>query len=286
MKNKFLIPITYSDVSKDVIKIADGWAQQLGAEIHFMHVCPDRSLVNTYSGQYFDLTKQDQEQMEDFLNQHHIKANYKLAIRSGTTYLAIINEEEAIDPLLIIMPSHSHTFLSRLLMGSNTDYVVHHSRGPVYIYKKSEVKFHDVIIVPLDFTEVNKAVAHLADEWAQNTHCEIYFIHVGTLPSYYGNSIEYDIGFGQEEIKKMSEQLKEQLHTFVKDLRIKSKHYEVLEFGKPYHHIEKLQEQQKAKLIMMASHSHTMMDRLLAGSTTDYLLHHSACPLYVYKSTR
>ncbi len=43
MEKKILVPITPSDVSKDLIIRADTWAQRTGAEIRFLHV---RSIVN------------------------------------------------------------------------------------------------------------------------------------------------------------------------------------------------------------------------------------------------
>ena len=45
-----------------------------------------------------------------------------------------------------------------------------------------------------------------------------------------------------------------------------------------------LQERLNAGLIMMAAHSHTLMSRLIMGSNTDYLVHHAACPMYIYRT--
>ncbi len=91
------------------------------------------------------------------------------------------------------------------------------------------------------------------------------------------------MGFTQEEINNSIEQTQEKLETFVKSLNIQAVHHTVLEFGKPNQLIHELQIKIKARLILMAAHSHTLLDRLIAGSTTDYLLHNASCPLYVFK---
>ena len=89
-----------------------------------------------------------------------------------------MNLVEILDPDLIIMAAHSHTVLDRYFLGSNTDYVVHHCHCPVYVHKQHTGTFSNKIIVPLDYTEVNKPVVKYADDWAQRTGAELYFIHV------------------------------------------------------------------------------------------------------------
>lgn len=283
MKQRILIPITFSDVSKDVIRLADKWAQKMDAEPVFLHICPERSLANTYTDEYFDQTELDRKRMGEFVREQGLLSEYQLLFRTGTTYLNIIEEEKSVDPAMILMPSHSHTLLSRIFLGSNTDYVVHHSTSPIYVYKKTAQTWNNIIIVPLDFTEVNRDVATMADEWAQEDGSELHFIHVGTLPEFHSFNMEYEWEIGKEMIEDHSRQLDQQLADFIGSLRVKSKYVKTLEFGKPYHHICNLQLGLKAKLIMMASHSHTILDRLISGSNTDYVLHHVECPVYVYK---
>ena len=53
--------------------------------------------------------------------------------------------------------------------------------------------------------------------------------------------------------------------------------------GTPGFEILDLVEREKADLVIMAAHSHTMLGRLFMGSNTDYVVHHIHCPLYVFK---
>ncbi|MDP6179228.1 MAG: universal stress protein, partial [Desulfatiglandales bacterium] len=70
---------------------------------------------------------------------------------------------------------------------------------------------------------------------------------------------------------------------YIASCEVKSEYRPVFEFGKPYLKIQELQQETNAGLIMMAAHSHTLLNRLFVGSNTDYLLNHAPCPMYVYK---
>ena len=57
------------------------------------------------------------------------------------------------------------------------------------------------------------------------------------------------------------------------DFNLKSPFKAIVRFGIPYVKITDLQKSLHARLIMLASHSHTLVGRLLMGSNTDYLIH-------------
>ena len=95
--------------------------------------------------------------------------------------------------------------------------------------------------------------------------------------------MEMNWDWDQKEIEEMKQDAQDRLSSFVNALKVKAKHQLMLEFGKPYKMILELQKKLKAKLIMMAAHSHSIAERLIAGSNTDFLLHHTECSMYVYK---
>ena len=46
--------------------------------------------------------------------------------------------QKAHKPAMMMMAAHSHTAIGRMLMGSNTDYLVHHANSPMLIFKDKE----------------------------------------------------------------------------------------------------------------------------------------------------
>ncbi|MBF0279702.1 MAG: universal stress protein [SAR324 cluster bacterium] len=283
MTKKILVPLDNSEISKELVKIADEWAQRSSAELFFLH-------VGTKEGKD---GIEENRRFSDFLNAMDIKAGYRFQFRTGTFYHEILEQEQEIQPDLIIMGAHRHTMLGRMFLGSNTKYVIHHCACPVYVYKQQKLFFENKIIVPIDYSEVNKPVVQLADEWGQRTHSELYFIGVDPYPESSVKSYFPDVGIAdtnssayQMEQEKIQTQIQHQesaLQRFVSSCEIKSKYHCMHKFGEPYIKILELQKYIDAGLIVMAAHSHTMLSRLFIGSNTDYLLHHASCPMYVYK---
>jgi nucleotide-binding universal stress UspA family protein len=293
MEKKILVPITPSDVSKELIARADIWGQRTGAELRFLHV---RSIVNPLDINFtFSVIpiEQEQEELTEYLKRLDIKSKYSINIRSGVIYSQIIEEEQAYQPDLIMMAAHSHTILARLFLGSNTDYVVHHSTCPVFVYRRKDQQEKTSIIVPLDYSGINIEVIKFADEWANRTNSRINFIHVPASPSEVKFSGDYvwikDTAFendnrrSNDRIRNISLEEKQKLESYIEKQHITAKYNTIIKFGKPYLEILNLQKEINAKWIMMATHSHTLLNRIFIGSNTDYLLHHSDATLYIYK---
>ena len=281
MIKRILLPIDYTPVSQKLIPLANEWATRVGAELYLLHVTvPHYPLPS--------LNKKSLQQrnayttLSTFMTPFSITAKHFLLNRQGDPYAEILRMNDEIKADLIILGGHSHTVAERLFLGSNTDYVLHNADCPVFVYKESKTPV-DKIIVPLDYTDINKEVVAIADEEAQRTKSELYFIHVVPLQA----TTLWDPGMLGEVISTEDTlPLTRILNDFVQALKVKARYQCLLEYGKPAAEILDLQRQTKARIIMMASHSHTMLNRLIMGSTTDYLLHHVDCSMYVYKTKK
>ncbi|MBF0278829.1 MAG: universal stress protein [SAR324 cluster bacterium] len=286
MTKKIIVALDNSEISKELVRIGDSWAQRSDAELCFLHVGAKDS----------GAAGEPKQQLERFLESLSIASAYQIQYRTGTSYLKILELEKEFKADLIIMGAHRHTMMGRLFLGSNTKYVLHHCRAPVYVHKQQKLFLDNKIVVPIDYTEVNKPVIQIADEWAQRTGAELYFIRVDETLNY-----EYDAmsmaGESAADVKrfveatkiqdrKMQEEMERQeehLKEYISSQNVKAPYQTLHKFGEPYRRILGLQEYINAGLIMMAAHSHTTLNRLIAGSNTDYLLHHATCPMYVYK---
>ena len=313
MGKNILVPIDFSKVSEEVVRLADEWAQRNHATLHCLRV-----INHTLREVEGESRASFLEEFETYLQELNILSPYQSYLEFDLSYRGIISLADTIDADLILMAAHSHTLLGRLFLGSNTDYVVHHCHCPVYVHKQHPEAFSNKIIVPLDYTEVNKPVVKYADTWAQRTGAELYFIHVepeleyvksayatGTraypqayarsMMEYAGGAVAMDIrtSLGADDLsieeslqRKKEEELmvaQRTLEEYVAALDVKSKHQMIFQTGKPYLAMRDLQQKTLAGLVMMAAHSHTLLNRLFVGSNTDYLLHHLNCPMYVYK---
>ncbi|MDH5560278.1 MAG: universal stress protein, partial [Deltaproteobacteria bacterium] len=250
MDKQILVPLDSSPISKEVIQIANDWAMVTGSEIIFFHVNPKKD-------------KSGKDQLEKLLDEQHISANFQAVSSIGITYQEIIKQEKSLQPDLIIMAAHSHTVMSRLFLGSNTDHVVQNANCSVYVYRRSAEVLKNRFIVPLDFTSINKDVVKFADDWASKEGAKIFFIHVATLPEFAHYNMEHGWEWDDAEIKSIEADETEKTRSFIEKIKPKSEYEMVIEYGKPYYKIYDLQKRINAKTIIMAAHSHSLLERII-----------------------
>ncbi|MGK5091883.1 universal stress protein [Deltaproteobacteria bacterium TL4] len=283
MTKQILVPLDKSGIVDEVVTVADTWGQHLNAQLHFLHI----GFSSDYNAQA------QTEQLESFVKQRNIKSQFQVDYRIGISYMEIIEVAKQIKPELMVMGAHEHTMLERLFLGSNTKYVLHHSKCPLYIYKQHKQEFNDKqVIVPLDYTEIGEPLIKIADKWAHKTGAVLNFIHVDENPEYIYYNMEsswdqeaHEMSGRLDEIEREAEISDEVkiLSRYVEERHVISEYKTFHKVGKPYMKILELQQELNAGLIMLPSHSHTLMARLFMGSNTDYLLHNAVCPMYVYQ---
>ena len=125
MEKRILVPIDYTDVSRDLVKIANAWSQRTNARLYFLHVYKES--LGTHDDESF---------LRSFLSSQGIVNSYDVIIEYGTPYQKIREVEASTNSDLILLGPHSHTIIGRLFLGSNTDYTIHHSCCPIYIHKR------------------------------------------------------------------------------------------------------------------------------------------------------
>ena len=138
------------------------------------------------------------------------------------------------------------------------------------------------ILVPIDFTNINKPMVSIADAWAQRTDATLIFLNV--LPDLTYRFIDPDVqNVFHTNDGKIIEEVREHMEAFIAGQNVVSPHECIIREGKPSREIVNVQKEYGTDLIIIAAHDHTVVDRLFIGSNTDYILHHVHCPVYVYK---
>lgn len=280
-----LVPLDHTKITEELVQIAIAWQKRTNGKLFFLHVGMEGGIHN--SGQL--------DTFKEFLEKIGNLPEYEAVYKEGNSAIEIVNTANELNADLIIMGAHDHTMLDRLFLGSNTDYVIHKCSCPVYVHKRYEGEFTDKIIVPIDYSAVNKTVIALADQLAQEKGAELLFVHADPPLEPYnlfglGSVISSDMA--QSIQKNYNEALEEDarnheftLKRYLEGCEIQSSYKCVSLTGKPYDCILQAQTDNKAGLIIMAAHSHTTMNRILNGSNTDFLLHHAPCPMFVYKES-
>ena len=147
MFKHILVPTDGSTLSTGTAKKAVDFARETGASITFFYARPDYPVAFYGEGALIDPTTPEKfAEMAEKQAREILDAAQALAAAAGETcatasatsdapYQAIIDAASANGCDLIFMASHGRRGLSGLLLGSETQKVLTHSKVPVLVYR-------------------------------------------------------------------------------------------------------------------------------------------------------
>lgn len=147
MFKHILVPTDGSKLSQDTVRSAVSFARDAGARITAFYAKPEYPV--TYYGegalidpttpeQFSELAEQQAQQNLGFVEKLCQESGVhcsKLTLTSDVPYEAIIEAATQSECDLIFMASHGRRGLSSLLLGSETNKVLAHSKIPVLVYR-------------------------------------------------------------------------------------------------------------------------------------------------------
>ncbi|OHC61444.1 MAG: sulfate transporter [Rhodocyclales bacterium RIFCSPLOWO2_02_FULL_63_24] len=147
MFKHILVPTDGTQLSADTAKRAIAFAKETGAKVTFFFAKPDYPVAFYGEGALIDPTTPDKfaemadQQAKEILAAHEAAAKAEGVTCAGTSavsdipYEAIIAAAEDAGADLIFMASHGRRGISGLLLGSETQKVLTHSKIPVLVYR-------------------------------------------------------------------------------------------------------------------------------------------------------
>jgi len=149
MFRNILVPTDGTDLSRAATLRAIELAQKEGAWVTFLHVLPERP-ASYFGGEGGMYVKQDSPEEFDAQVQRDLDASladaealarasnvpFERVIKRGDSpHEVIIEEATARGCDLILMASHGRTGVKALVLGSETQKVLSHSKIPVLVYR-------------------------------------------------------------------------------------------------------------------------------------------------------
>ena len=138
---RILVPVDFSDCSKKALEYAARFARQFGAELTLLHVVPRYPAVPEMGPIDVETLQEGRAQLEVVRLTIGDLAPCDTLLRTGTPHMKIIEaaKEQSID--LIIIATHGHKGLTRVLLGSTTERVVREAPCPVLVVREKEREF-------------------------------------------------------------------------------------------------------------------------------------------------
>lgn len=147
MYKTILVPTDGSDLSNEAVKEAAKLAVFHSAKLHILHVQAhhDRPLYSDGSAIRY-VPKKTAKEQEESAEQALLAKAAKLALKNGTKaetqfvinnspFEAIIKAAKKLDADLIVMASHGRRGLSAMLLGSETQKLLTHTKIPVLVVR-------------------------------------------------------------------------------------------------------------------------------------------------------
>lgn len=145
---RILVPTDFSESSKKALQYALSFARQFGAEITLVHVVESPYVAGDFgvvdqADLRAEILARGQGAMASFVNELSLDSIIgRRLIRQGTPHQEVTELASAMNIDLIIMATHGHGGLARVLLGSTTERVTRHAPCPVLVVRQRE---HDFI---------------------------------------------------------------------------------------------------------------------------------------------
>ncbi len=135
------------------------------------------------------------------------------------------------------------------------------------------------ILVPTDGSEDNQKALETAKKMAEKFNAQIILLNIVPPYNEYAHQTMYHYAMlmDMNVLEKQSKELLEEIKKGLKDIEVKT----ISVVGHPADKILSIAEEEKADLIIMATHGMSKMKRYLIGSVTNNVVHHSKIPVLV-----
>jgi len=276
---KILVPVDYSKTSTTAFDVAFDIAKKSGAEIIAMNVVEEITTESyRVTGEWhkadwedriftFELLKKSKAQLEKLVTDPKYDA-VKITgeQRVGNPYHGIttIVTEKKVD--LLVMGTRGHTKLEEMVIGTNTEKVVRHSRCPVLtVHRKPATTNFKNIVYATAMSPEEEVFSRFVKKTQQMYDSTIHLVRVNT-PSNFQRDVTVKNAM-EKFAKKLG--LKNYTLNIFNDI---SEEMGVIYFG----------ESIDADLIAMATHGRTGFAHVMAGSIAEDVVGHAKRPVLTF----
>ncbi len=293
-----LVPIDFSDTSREALPYAYKIAGKFGSKITLLHAITMFEYDPYGSQKSFssadDLYESIEESANNYCDEIIENANEtskKLSIekvmeRGISPHEVITGYAKNNIVNLIVMATHGRSGVAHVLLGSVTEKVIQTASCPVLVTKKpkhadlQELLFNN-ILVPTDFSESSRQAMEYAVVLAKEYNAKINLMHsleVRFHPAYYAAGVESIFQLDPDIKPRIQARLEAFLQSF--DLSGIEVATSITE-GSSHTQIVKQAQSQKHDLIVMSTRGHDEIADYLIGSTTDRVIKSAPCPILV-----
>jgi nucleotide-binding universal stress UspA family protein len=298
MLNKILIPLDGSDLAEQALTPALQLAQRVEASVVLMRSLePDRIVVtdiyalgnlsNVRPNQSVETARKSAEAYLKLVSEQKVPAGVmtRTEVREGDPAAMIVETAHATAAGLIAMSSHGYSGVTRWVMGSVAERVLHESPCPVLIVRSPKPIRH--ILIPLDGSSLSEQVLPTATEIAKHLQCKVTLLRaIQPASSVDLESLEkIERGLGRSYQEEIHQGTQDYLQPFAEKYRPHLPAVDtIVMHGPTAQGILDYAALHDVDLIAMSTHGRTGFQRWVYGSVTEKVLHAASdCSMLVFR---
>jgi nucleotide-binding universal stress UspA family protein len=277
---KILVPTDFSTPAKLAMEVAAEIAKKANAEVVLLHVIETPSSesfnaegqiseFNAWEDKLFTLklievTKKQIKLASKELEDAGANVSYKLKIGNPFHGIRTTITDQKVD--LVVMGTSGKSSLEEMVIGSNTEKVIRHSKCPVLTVheKQSGVKFKSIVYAT-SMSESEKSFSDVVRNAQEMYGATVHLVRINTPMNFKPDTIVKPI-----------------MKTFAKKVRLQNYTINVFNDLSEEEGIIHFADSIKADLIAMATHGRTGFAHVLAGSIAEGVANHARKPVLTY----
>ena len=268
---KILLATDGSEDAAQATTAAVDIAERSGSELHLIHVWHDVHTARAHAFVKRELRRQGRETLDEQVQRIGEMGGTvtRSHLREGRTFEEVIKLGDELEAGLLLVGSRGYRGLRRMLMGSQSEDIVHHADRPVLLVRRGENIWPPTrIVAGDDFSEDAKKAAELAAHVGKLFGARMLLLHADPhLSQVSGEAVE---GKLEDRTGALKDILEEQPQT------------RVVAGDPPEVIIEAAQEGEGPTLVVVGSRGLGLVGRLRLGSVSTKVIRAGLGAVLVY----
>lgn len=267
MLKRLLWATDFSETSQVALEWGVALASLTKAEMTLLHIAEAAEATDA------KLAAEHRQRLEEIAKQLEQKGlTVTSLVRSGQPAQTIVQTANEVGADLIVLGAHGHTSLREKLLGSTTEQVLQTSPVPVlFVRERCEPKFNH-LLVPSDLSDAALPALDYAVDLAGLTKAKVTLLHV--VAPYEGSPEAWE-----ELRREMKEELKRWSNKVVEPSEVPIIETKVIRYHHPGAGITEFAHENGVDLIVIPTHGHSALGRLLFGSVAEHVIYYAPCPV-------
>lgn len=287
---KILFATDLSDASNRALPFAESIARKFSAKLYVCHAL-DFTTAGLYDASLLVIPARTKELREDVKQKitdlmRGSRVPWEPLIVEGDPALAVADAADANGVDLIVAATHGRSGLTRVLLGSVAERLLHAAHRPLMTIRTSTSEASGFeswplrrILVGCDFSPDSATALEYAMSLAQEFESELHLLHA-IEPTIYSHMDATAGAIAADLERAVEKTVKQKLEALVpKEVRAWCSVTTAFASGESHSEILKYAQQHSVDLIITGLRGHGLLDRMLIGSTTDRLVRKSRCPV-------